>query len=499
MTENPNEKEEYQFIKEQIVPKRKNKIWKKLGTTVFVICMAVVFGLVAQIVMLTSEDMLRELLGIEEGERQPVDLNRPSPSASPVLTPTEVPQPTQEGSTQTPGPTQELQETLAPTQTPEPTQGVSGTPVPTMSITPVPTEEARITDVPQITETPEITQTPGATENPEVSETPVPTPDALYTYLQVHQQILDIAEEVSSSLVVVEAIEEGVDWFQEIYVTRTRTSGLILANDGVDLLILVDIERISGANSIEVYFGEEIVSGRVYSLDKSYGLAVIAVPLNSLSEDILTQISIGMLAEEEDIRVGAPVIGLGAPNGYENSMEFGMVTSLGSTISVTDGQVSYFTTDINDQPDSYGFVVNLDGEIMGMITHTHKVNAEDGIFSAIALNAIEGVIVKLLNNEERAYFGIKGQDLPRSVMESSGLADGVYVSEVENASPALNSGIKAGDIIVEIGGQPVSGIFEFHDVLLDCSVREIVVVRLMRRAEDGMREMTVEVPLVLKN
>ena len=80
MSEQSKEKDDYQFMNERIVPKRKNKILKRLGTAVFVILMAVVFGVVANIVMLTSEDILREWLGIEEETRQPVDLTRPSPS-----------------------------------------------------------------------------------------------------------------------------------------------------------------------------------------------------------------------------------------------------------------------------------------------------------------------------------------------------------------------------------------------------------------------------------
>jgi len=134
-----------------------------------------------------------------------------------------------------------------------------------------------------------------------------------------------------------------------------------------------------------------------------------------------------------------------------------------------------------------------------MMTHKKKADAEDGIFSVISFNEIQSVIVKLLNNESQAYFGIIGQDLPRSVKISSGFEAGVYVSEVENASPALNAGIKAGDIILSVAGTPVGGIAEFNEVLLGRSVREIVVVKLMRRAEDGMREMSVEVPLTVKN
>lgn len=546
MTEEPKEKQEYEFIKEQIVPKRKNKIMKRVWTAVFVVCMAVVFGLVAEIVMLTSEDVLREWLGIEEGERQEVNLNRPSPTEEATKTPdlSSTNKPTPEPSpTEVPAPTEEPEETKAPTEAPLLTTGATATGIPEATtgpqettkpedtltpepmvsgaaeLTPTPTETGipKVTDVPGETGIPQATMTPGVTNVPEgtgtpvpsqgaeptkaptITSTPTPTPDLLYNYLQVHQRIIDIAEEVANSLVVVEAVEEGVDWFQEVFVTRTRTTGLVLANDGVDLLILVDLERISGATYIDVYFEEEVVSGRVYSLDKDYGLAVVAVPLSSISTETLKRVQIGILAAEEDIKVGALVIALGAPNGYEGSMEVGMITSMGSTVPVTDGVVSYFTTNISDYEGGYGFVVNLDGEFLGMITHTKKENTADGVFSVIGLDEIRNVIVKLLNNSERAYFGIKGQDLPRSVKLSSGLETGVYVSEVANSSPALNAGIKAGDIIVMFGNEPVSGIRELNEKLLQRSAREIVMIKLMRRAEDGLREITIEVPLAVRN
>ena len=179
-------------------------------------------------------------------------------------------------------------------------------------------------------------------------------------------------------------------------------------------------------------------------------------------------------------------------------MEFGMITSLGGKVAVTDGEVANFTVNIAEYAQGYGFVVTLEGRILGMITHTHKANPSDGIFTAVSLDSIRGVIVKLLNNAERAYFGIKGQDIPKNLKTEYGLEAGVYVSEVENASPALAAGIKAGDILVSVGGEPMDGIRSFAEVILERSTREIVQVKLMRKAEDGLREMTVEVSLTGK-
>lgn len=477
MTEELKEKqtEDYQFINEKIIPKRKKKWLKRLGTVVFVFCLAVLFGIVARAAFLLSEDSLKKWLGIEN-KRQEVDLPKPTTPPRATLSPT--PKPTK---TPTPAPT------LAPTVPASPTE------IPA-SATPgaKPTPEA----TPELTEEPEPSITPEASVTPEAEETPEPTP--IDTYLEIYQSVRKVAEEVSDAFVTVEAIEQGVDWFQEVYEKRTRTTGLILANDGVDLLILVGTEQFAGATYIEVFFGEEAIPGSIYSMDKDYGLAVIAVPLTEISEEILNRVQPGILADAEAIAVGTPVIALGAPNGYENSMEFGMITSLGSTVPVTDGEVAYFTTDIAEYANGYGFVVNLEGEILGMITHTHKNNPADGIFSAVSLDAIRGVIVKLLNNAERAYFGIKGQNLPKNLVAEYEISEGIYVSEAENASPALAAGIKAGDIIVSVGGEPLTGIRNFSDVILECSTREIVQVKLLRQAEDGLREMTVEVSLTVK-
>ena len=141
MTEEPKEKQEYEFIREQIVPKRKNKIMKRVWTAVFVVCMAVVFGLIAEVVMLTSEDVLREWLGIEEGERQQVDLNRPSASPEATKAPTKTPSPSPiEKPTPTKAPTERPTPTMEPTQSPVKTDAPSPTVDVTATMEPEPTE-----------------------------------------------------------------------------------------------------------------------------------------------------------------------------------------------------------------------------------------------------------------------------------------------------------------------------------------------------------------------
>ena len=473
---------DYQFLNERIVPKRKKKWLKRFGTMLFILCMAIVFGVAARAAYLLSGDYLKTLFGIED-RRQEVKLSNSFASV--------------------------------PSNTPTSENVMEITNMPTNTLALVPTKGAEIglkpTIEPETEQKENITAKPieGAEEEPENAESTskqtvtsgaetITELMSIDSYLQLYKTIQHVAQEASDAFVMVEAIEQGVDWFQEVYEKRTRTTGLVLGNDGVDLLILVGTEQLSGANEIDVFFGEEFVSGRIYSMDRDYGLAVVAVPLNQISEELLEHIEMGVLAEAEDMVIGTPVIALGAPNGYEGSMEIGIITSLGGTVSVTDGEVDFFTANIIEYPTGYGFVVNLEGKVLGLITHTHKANPEDGIFTAVSLDSIRGVIINLLNNAERLYFGIKGENIPKNLKKSYNLQHGVYVREVENASPALAAGIKPGDILMDIAGIPIEGIHSFAEVLLERNARENIQVKLLRKIEDSFKEITVDVILSKK-
>ncbi len=476
MAEGPKEKkeQEYQFINEKIVSKRKSRWKKRLMSVGFTVILAVIFGLTAQLTFLLAGEPLKRLLGIEEPGRQEVNFPQPTPTglARPSLTPT----PT--GLPVSPKPL-----------TPKPTEELTGMPsAPPECLTPKPTPE-------QPTPT-EISSVPPENLTPEPTKGAENTADS---YIMLYEKITELAEEAMKSLVTIEAVEVGVDWFQETYETRTGMTGLILANDGVDLLILTEGEKLALADLIEVRLGDSSVPGRVFSSDANYGLAVVAVALESIPVEVLEEIEIGKVAPESQIRLGSPVIALGAPNGYDGSIEFGMVTSVGSSVPVTDGQVSYFTTNLTDYKQGYGFLINLNGEVIGMLTHTHKINVNDGVSSAVSLDALRGVIVKLLNASGMAYFGIQGEDLPEALQQASGIKHGVYVHSVENASPALAAGIKTGDVLIQADGNELFGIRDFTKVLLAAKEREVLKIKLLRTTGEGVRELTIDVMLTKKN
>lgn len=489
MTEHPQEKQEHPFIQEQIVSKRKKRVLKRLSTFGFVVLMAVVFGLVACAVFLTAEEPMREWLGKTDGSRQPVDLPKPTTL---TLTPT----PTVRA-TVTPAPTKIPPEPTRAISTPEPTEY----PEPTATVTPEPVrpvvtpggEEPEPTPLPTALPTAAVTQQP---------EYPVVTPggeELELSYLLMYQAIRKQAEAAEKGLVSIDAVVENRDWFQEVYQTRTRTSGLVVGNDGIDLLILTDYAVMSGANAIEVtFFDDSVVNGTLFSYDADFGIAIVAVPLTQIAEETLSGTRIAILADEESIFIGEPILALGAPNGYRGSMELGMVTSLGAAVPVVDGQLRYFTTNLTNYTQGHGFLFSLQGEVLGMISHSVAENSETALSTAVTLDAIRGVIVRLLNNMEYTYFGIKGLDLPRELQEASGAAAGIYVSEVLAASPAMTAGVRSGDILIAADGKALTKMQDLTELVLSNTTKNTVTVTLLRMQGTEIRQTSVTVLLQKK-
>lgn len=491
---------EYQFINEKIVPKKKSKWKKRCFSLLFTVFLAIVFGVVAQLFFLLMEEPFRELLGMEEQKRQEVELPVPSsrPTKSPTPTATTAPtrRPTPSEAVQRP----ETDITATQTPVPTPTETERVTPKPIGNGTATGNEDNNPAENITLTPSPDSNEAEGETSKEQTSENGSSgnLNADWYSYAMFYEEIMKQIKLAEKSLVTVEVVEIGVDWFQETYETRSSMTGIILANDGVDLLLLTGTDKLAAADLIEVYLGGQRFEGRVFSMDEDYGLAIVAVPLQRIPKEILQEVQIGKIGTEEQIQLGAPIIALGAPNGYHGSVEFGMITSLGSSVPVTDGQVSYFTTNLRDYAQSYGFVLSINGEVLGMITHKHKANVNDGVSSAISLDAVRGIIVKLLNASNLMHFGIEGENLPVALQKVSGIMQGVYVREVQNASPALAAGIKAGDVLIQAGGTELDGIRTFTNVLLAAKEREVVSVKLLRTTGEGIREITVEVLLTRK-
>ena len=440
--------DEQQVIQEHIVPKKKNK-WRRFGKNLLrAAAYAAVCGIVGGIALVLTGNFLMKKLGLEDTLRQVVGIGNTS-------------------------------------QAPENTGN------PGLTKPPVPTKNPVTSDTP--TPPDAMVTLPGTTPGISVSlggdgagtETPVKD-ETLQGFLNMYSGIAALSEELEKSLVQITAITEGVDWFEESYETVGNATGLYVGDNGLDMLFLVNLDSIEGATKFQITFANgETLPCSIFSYDTNYRLAVVTVRLSAVAhieEELLPETADFALNEVE---VGAPVMVLGNPNGHPGAMELGMITGTGQVVQVIDDEVTYFTTGITEYASGDGFVYNLSGEVIGIVSRSLN-GGEQGVITAAAVNGMRDIIEDTLNNVPRMYCGMRLETVDTVMSGKYKLPEGVYVAEVLTGSPAMYAGIKNGDIITNVGITPITGVRQFYEEISRVGAQSVRV--LVSRDTKGERK-----------
>lgn len=433
------QEEEQQIIQEQIIPKKKRS-WKKFGKSLLRVAVsAAVFGLVAGFILVLSGRFFIKVLGLESTFRQVVGI---------------------ESVTQTPSNAENPSLTKVP-------GAASDTTAPTF-VTPAPGNT-----LPKAT--PGITVSIEGREDGESSEVLIDN-ETIQGYLNMYTGIADLSNEFSKSLVQITAISEGVDWFEEAYETSCNATGLYVGDNGLDMLFLANFDSVDGATKFQVTFRNgTTVPCSVFSYDTNYRLAVLSVRLSAVSsieeESLPSKARVGM----DSLKPGMPVIVLGNPNGHPGAMELGMITGTDLEVQVIDDEVIYFTTGITEYAEGDGFVFNLSGDVIGMLSDTLN-KGEQGIITAVEVGEMRDIIDATLNNIPRMYCGMRLEAVDTVMGGKYNLPAGVYVSEVLPGSPAMYAGIKNGDIITEVGITQVSEVRQFYEEITRVGANSVRII-----------------------
>lgn len=451
------QQDEYQVIQEKIVPKKNKAGWTRLGKALLrTIINAALFGVIAAVVLVFSGKFLIEKLGLENALRQIVEIGGTSP------TPKEAP-------TKAPTPTPKNTPTNRPTTIPEPS----------------PSEVLPVT--PDIT--PEITVTIGGDSSSNPVEDPKQS-ETIQDFLNIYSGVSGLAKNLEKSLVKITAITEGVDWFEEAYETRESATGLYVGDNGLSMLFLVNLDSIEGATKFEVTFANgKSLPGSIFSYDTNYRLAVLSVRMSatsSIEKEVLPEKARFAL---DDVAAGIPVMVLGNPNGHMGAMELGMTTGVNQVVPVIDDEVLYFTTGITKYADGDGFVFNLSGEVIGIVSDKLN-NGENGVFTAAMVSGMRQIIEKTLNNAPRIYCGMRLETVDEVMREKNNLPEGVYVTEVLPSSPAMSAGIKNGDIIIQVGIEPATDVRQFHEMISGSGAGRSIRVTVSREVKGERKDQT---------
>lgn len=229
-------------------------------------------------------------------------------------------------------------------------------------------------------------------------------------------------------------------------------SGVVVSPDG---LVVTNAHVVAGAARIEAALPRGLVAGaRLIGEDAATDLALLRL-------DAGRALPAARFGDSGRLRVGQLVVAIGNPLGFENSVTAGVVSALGRSLPRAGGRAQpiedLIQTDAALNPgNSGGALATAAGEVVGIATAV--IAGAQGICFAVASNTVQVVLGELVRHGRvrRAFLGLTGQRvvLPPALVERLDLPapTAVAVLAVAGDSPAARAGLRAGDVLVSIGG-----------------------------------------------
>lgn len=306
----------------------------------------------------------------------------------------------------------------------------------------------------------------------------------LENYQEMYGVLGELRAEVEKSIVSVTAVTSDVNWINDTLENKGVTSGLIVADNGRELLILAGYGELKDADSISVLFGEEQKQASLKAVDQATGFAVLAVPLSELGERQREQITYASLGSSAGrALVGQPVMAVGSPMGVAGSACYGIVTSQGTALGLLDSNYKLLTTDIYGSKSASGVLANMRGEIVGVLYNGYESSDMQNRLCGIGISELKRMIEKLSNGEKMIYLGTHGADIGTVTYQEYQLPRGAYVTSIDMDSPAMQAGLQNGDIITKAGDADIGSYAEFVNVLMRSQVGQSLRLTVARQSQ----------------
>ena len=293
----------------------------------------------------------------------------------------------------------------------------------------------------------------------------------------VTSDVSDIVENTLPSIVSITnmSVQEVQNFFGGISQQESESagSGIIISQNDSELLVVTNNHVVEGSDTLTVTFNDgNSVEAQIKGTDSARDLAVVAVPLDKISDDTMNAIKVATLGDSDSLKVGEPAIAIANALGYGQSVTTGIVSATGRTIDGFDGE--YIQTDAAINPgNSGGALLNANGEVIGINSAKINSSAVEGMGFAIPISDASDVIQNLMNketrskvsDEERGYLGIKGYDVSEEGAQMYNMPTGVYVKEVMSGGGAEKAGLTKGSIITGFEGSSISGMSSLQEQL----------------------------------
>ena len=313
-------------------------------------------------------------------------------------------------------------------------------------------------------------------------------------YQNLQNQLYAIGSQANHSIVTVTSVVSNTDWFHNSYESEGQGSGVIIQENASEVLILTEQKVITDPSRITVTFIDDTTAGAVMKkYDGNTGIAVLSVARSDISDSTLDTISIAEFGNSNGVTKGSIVIALGSPLGTNYSILTGNVTSTDNEISTIDHNYSIFTTDIVASKSSSGILINVSGQIVGMVMQDYSNSSEENTLIAVSSTELKSMIDMLAEGKDIPYLGMTVTTVTEKIEKEYDIPEGVYIKEAMMDSPAMAAGLQSGDVITKINGEKIASDTAYSSQVMKLTPGDTIPVVVQRQGADGYSEITCEV------
>lgn len=315
-------------------------------------------------------------------------------------------------------------------------------------------------------------------------------------YSQLYNALGDLVKDLNRYMVKVTATKSTTDWLQNITESQTVGTGVVIGNNGKELLILTNYSYLKSADSLQITFSNAAAAeAQLKQQHTASDVAILSVSLNSLGDKIGGIPIAAFGSSSTQSLLCTPVIALGSPLGEQGSVGYGMITSENGQVTMVDGNYKLLMTDIYGSQNASGFLFNMKGQVIGMITVQKTSNDMQNMITAFGITDLKKIISNLSKGTRIAYLGVIGTEVSQEANVEGKVPMGVYVKDVAMDSPAMQAGIQSGDIIVGLGNTVVTKFSDYFNTITNLESGNTIRLKLMRQYQNEYREMEFDIVL----
>ena len=272
-------------------------------------------------------------------------------------------------------------------------------------------------------------------------------------------------------------------WIMEYYGhsrLRRRTglgTGFVLTSDGY---ICTNFHVVNGVNTILVKIEDTEYQARIVGIDQITDLALLKIDAENLKPVYF--------GDSDKVNVGDWAIAIGNPFGLDKTFTVGVISAIGRS-DIDSLGTSHFQTDASINPgNSGGPLINIHGEVIGINRMIYsKSGGHMGIGFAIPINLARAVLGDLQKYGEvrRGFWGLSIIELTERSARELGLQvpNGYLINELMPNAPAVQGGLKVGDVILEVDGVPIKSQRELQGIINNSKVGQKITILVWRSGE----------------